>query len=151
MHWNELSIASYWCFVQFIIISSIIIFYMIIIFYLIIIFFIIILFTLFIQFIFIFIILFNYVIFILVFICILGESNRVPYDLPEAESELVAGFITEYSSLIFSLIIFTEYASIITVTFISIIVFSLHFDCLLIMLYLFCLMIFWLHLIRSEI
>ena len=47
------------------------------------------------------------------FICILGESNRVPYDLPEAESELVAGFITEYSSWLFSLILLTQYASII--------------------------------------
>ena len=55
---------------------------------------------------------FTYNIFLLVvfFICILGESNRIPYDLPEAESELVAGFIAEYSSVLFSLIIFTEYA-----------------------------------------
>jgi NADH-quinone oxidoreductase subunit H len=55
------------------------------------------------------------------FICILGESNRVPYDLPEAESELVAGFIAEYSPVLFSLIIFTEYANIISVSMIIII------------------------------
>jgi NADH-quinone oxidoreductase subunit H len=41
----------------------------------------------------------------IIFICILGESNRVPYDLPEAESESVAGLITEYSPVPFSLII----------------------------------------------
>jgi NADH:ubiquinone oxidoreductase subunit H len=47
------------------------------------------------------------------FLSVLGESNRLPFDLPEAESELVAGFITEYSSIWFSLILLTEYALII--------------------------------------
>jgi NADH-quinone oxidoreductase subunit H len=69
-----------------------------------------------------------YFLFFLSFICILGESNRVPYDLPEAESELVAGFITEYSSILFSLILLTEYASIIAVSFLVILCLNLNFD-----------------------
>ena len=76
---------------------------------------------------------------VIFFICILGESNRVPYDLPEAESELVAGFIAEYSSVLFSLIIFTEYANIISVSFIIIILFSLNYDCLMFIVYFVCL------------
>jgi len=51
------------------------------------------------------------------FLLILGESNRVPFDLPEAESELVAGFITEYSSIYFTLILLTEYGNIIDMSF----------------------------------
>lgn len=81
----------------------------------------------------------NYLFLCLFFICILGESNRVPYDLPEAESELVAGLITEYSSLLFSLIILTEYANIILVCFIIIILFSLNYDCLMFFVYFICL------------
>ena len=46
--------------------------------------------------------LFNYFFLIFFFVSIPADSNRVPYDLPEAESEPVAGFITEYSTIYFS-------------------------------------------------
>ena len=67
------------------------------------------------------------------------ETNRVPYDLPEAESELVAGLITEFSSVLFSLIIFSEYANIILVCFLVIILFSFNYDICLYLLYFICL------------
>lgn len=47
------------------------------------------------------------------FIFILSDCNRVPFDLIEAESELIAGFIIDYSSIYFSLILLTEYGNII--------------------------------------
>jgi NADH-quinone oxidoreductase subunit H len=81
----------------------------------------------------------NHLFLIFFFISVLGEGNRVPYDLPEAESELVAGFITEYSSVIFSLILFTEYANIIAVSFWIMILFSLNYDLLMFFLFFICL------------
>ena len=61
--------------------------------------------------------------FVVFFISILAETNRHPFDLPEAEAELVAGYNVEYSSMAFALFFLGEYANMILMSGIASILF----------------------------
>ncbi len=61
--------------------------------------------------------------FILFFISILAETNRHPFDLPEAEAELVAGYNVEYSSMTFALFFLGEYMNMILMSAIATVLF----------------------------
>lgn len=60
--------------------------------------------------------LYHFPMFILFFVSALAETNRLPFDLPEAEAELVAGYNVEYSSMPFSMFFLGEYANMILIS-----------------------------------
>ena len=61
--------------------------------------------------------------FFVYFVSAIAETNRLPFDLPEGETELVAGFHTEYSSMKFAMFFMSEYANMVTVSCLATILF----------------------------
>lgn len=60
---------------------------------------------------------------IMFFVSALAETNRPPFDLPEGESEIVAGFNVEYSAMTFALFFIAEYANIILISLLTVLLF----------------------------
>lgn len=61
--------------------------------------------------------------FMIYIVCAIAETNRAPFDLAEAESELVAGYHTEYSSMRFSMFFISEYANMLAVSAVAVTLF----------------------------
>jgi len=66
---------------------------------------------------------FAFIAFFIYFISVVAETNRTPFDIPEAESELVAGWMTEYSGFKWAIFFLSEYANMLIVSIVASVVF----------------------------
>lgn len=67
--------------------------------------------------------------FLMFLVSILAETNRAPFDLPEAESELVSGYNVEYAAMGFALFFLAEYSSMILMSSLTVLLFMGGFVC----------------------